>query len=71
MPLRAERSEKDRLESFYFEKSEVSSAKILQVESMSQGKSFIYMRKRSALNTDPCETHVRFLFPRRTKTIQD
>ena len=43
------------LEYFTFEKCEVSSANILQIENMSWGKSFIYMRKRSGPKTDPVE----------------
>ena len=41
------------MKSFTFEKSEVSSANILQIEDM-LGKSLIYMRKRSGPSTDPC-----------------
>ena len=44
-----------------FEKSEVSSAKILRMEVIPSGKSFIYIKNKSRPNTDPCST-AEFIF---------
>ena len=39
-----------------FEKSEVSSAKILHMEVILSGKSFIYIKNKSGPHSDPCGT---------------
>ena len=44
-----------------FEKSKVSSAKILHVEVIPSGNSFIYIKNKSGPSTDHCGTPV-FLF---------
>ena len=49
---------------YTFQKSEVSSANILEIENMSQSKSFIYMRKRSCPNNNLCGTRAG-IFPKK------
>ena len=44
-----------------FEKSEVSSAKILHMEVILSVKSFIHIKNKSGPNTDPCGTQ-EFIF---------
>ena len=39
-----------------FEESEVSSAKILRMEVILSGKSFIYIKNKSGPYTGPCDT---------------
>ena len=48
-------------ESMTFEKSKVSSARILHVEVIPSGNSFIYIKNKSGPSTDHCGTPV-FLF---------
>ena len=48
-------------ESMIFEKSEVSSAKILHIDIIPSGKSFIYIKDKRGPNTDPWGTPV-FIF---------
>ena len=44
-----------------FEKSEVSSAKILHIDIIPSGESFIYIKNKRGPNTDPCGT-LEFIF---------